>query len=148
MHVENAPKRLRSLPTWLLGQVSMEGRRIVGEVLADKGWSRGQYASLASLDEFGPLSQTALSDRSGLDPSDVVRWIDQLAEDGLVERTQDPDDRRRNLVSITDAGRAELEAFDVRLASSQDEFLRALSAAERRELMLLLERVLGLEPAS
>jgi MarR family transcriptional regulator, lower aerobic nicotinate degradation pathway regulator len=146
MHVENAPKRLRSLPTWLLGQVSMEGQRVVGEVLAERGWSRGQYASMATLEEFGPLSQTALSDRSGLDPSDVVRWIDQLAEEGLVERTQDPDDRRRNAISITDSGRAELEAFDERLASSQDVFLRALSARERRELMLLLGRVLGLAP--
>jgi MarR family transcriptional regulator, lower aerobic nicotinate degradation pathway regulator len=146
MHFENAPKRLRSLPTWLLGQVALEGKRVVGELLAEKGWSRGQYASMAALEEFGPLSQTALSDRSGLDPSDVVRWIDQLAEDGLVERTQDPDDRRRNVVSITDAGRSELESFDGRLASTQDEFLRALSAAERRQLMLLLGRVLGLEP--
>ena len=143
MHVENAPKRLRSLPTWLLGQASMEGQRVVGEVLAEKGWSRGQYASLAALEEFGPLSQTTLSDRSGLDPSDVVRWIDQLAEGGLVERTQDRDDRRRNVVSITDSGRASLEAFDAGLASAQDEFLRALSPEQRRELMRLLGRVLG-----
>lgn len=124
----------------------MEGQRVVGEVLAERGWSRGQYASMASLEEFGPLSQTALSDRSGLDPSDVVHWIDQLADDGLVERTQDPDDRRRNVISITGSGRAELEAFDERLATSQDVFLRALSTSERRELMLLLGRVLGLAP--
>ena len=79
MDVEGAPSRLRALPSWLLGQVSVRARRVVGDVLAQEGVHRSQFALMASLDEFGPLSQTALSDRSGLDRSDVVRWVDDLA---------------------------------------------------------------------
>ena len=65
MDVENAPDRLRSLPSWLLGQASMEARRIVGGVLTAEGLHRSQYALLSSLEQFGPLSQTELSERSG-----------------------------------------------------------------------------------
>jgi DNA-binding MarR family transcriptional regulator len=145
MDVGNAPNRLRTLPSWLLGQASVEARRVVSEVLAEAGLHRSQYALIASLEEFGPLSQTALSERSGLDRSDVVRWVDGLAEHGLVERTQDPGDRRRNVISITDPGRRQLEELDARLGGAQDALLRALSTEDRKQLIMLLGRVLGLE---
>lgn len=146
MDLESVPDRLRSLPSWLLGQASVQARRIVGGVLADEGLHRSQYALMASLEQFGPLSQTALSDRSGLDRSDVVRWVDDLAARELVERTRDPGDRRRNAVSLTDQGRRRLAVLDVRLGGAQDELLAGLSAKERDQLVALLGRVLGLRP--
>lgn len=145
MDVENAPQRLRSLPSWLLGQVSTEARRIVGDALADEGLHRSQYALMASLDEFGPLSQTTLSDRSGLDRSDVVRWIDDLADRGLVERARHPGDRRHNVISITDRGHQRLGELDTRLGNAQQELLGALSNDDRNQLVVLLGRVLGLQ---
>jgi DNA-binding MarR family transcriptional regulator len=145
MDVVNAPDRLRSLPSWLLGQASMEARRVVGQVLAAEGLHRSQYALLASVEQFGPLSQIALSERSGLDRSDVVRWVDELADHGLVERTRDPDDRRRNVISITDQGRHRLAVLDTRLGRAQDELLAGLSTSDREQLVLLLGRVLGLQ---
>ncbi len=144
MDVDNAPDRLRNLPSWLLGQLSNEARRAVGEVLAEQELHRGQYALLAALDQFGLLSQTDLSERSGLDRSDIVRWVDDLAARGLVERTRDPDDRRRNVVSITGKGRRLLTRLDVRLRKAQDHLLRALSAKERDQLVHLLGRALSL----
>jgi len=145
MDIENAPDRLRSLASWLLGQLTIESRRVVGEVLAEQGGlHRSQYALLASLEQFGPLSQTALSERGGLDRSDVVRMIDDLAERGLVERTRDPSDRRRNVVSITAPGRRLLTKLDVQLGRAQDRLLQALSAKDRAQLVRLLGRALGL----
>jgi DNA-binding MarR family transcriptional regulator len=144
MDVENAPDRLRSLPSWLLGQASMAARRAVGEVLVEEGLHRSQYALLASVEQFGPLSQIELSERSGLDRSDVVRWVDELAAHGLVERTRDPGDRRRNVISITDPGQERLAVLDLRLGRAQDELLAGLSTSDREQLVLLLGRVLGL----
>jgi len=146
MDVENAPQRLRALPSWLLGQVSHEARRTVGEVLAKAGLHRSQYALLAALEEFGEQSQTALSERSGLDRSDVVRWVDDLVGQRLVERTQDPGDRRRNVVSITDRGRERLKHLDAQLKRAQTELLAALTVAERARLVEMLGRVLGAKP--
>jgi DNA-binding MarR family transcriptional regulator len=42
------------------------------------------------------------------DRSDVVAAITELAEQGSVERTPDPDDRRRNMVALTTAGDRQL----------------------------------------
>jgi DNA-binding MarR family transcriptional regulator len=143
--VDNAPNRLRSLPSWLLGQAAIEARRAVSEVLAREGVHRSQYALMASLEEFGPLSQTALSDRSGLDRSDVVRWVDGLAARGLVQRTRDPGDRRRNVISITRQGVVRLEELDADIGRAQQDLLSGLSDEERRLLILLLRRLLGLQ---
>jgi DNA-binding MarR family transcriptional regulator len=140
--VEKAPDRLRQLPSWLLGQLSAEARRLVGEVLAGQDMTRSHYALLASLEQFGPASQTALSERSGLDRSDVVRWIDDLAGRALVERSRDPQDRRRNVVSITDQGQALLGTLDGKLAGAQDRLLAALRPPEREQLVRLLSRAL------
>jgi DNA-binding MarR family transcriptional regulator len=141
--IDNAPNRLRSLPSWLLGQAAVEARRVVGDVLAREGLHRSQYALMASLEEFGPLSQTELSDRSGLDRSDVVRWVDGLAERGLVERTRDPGDRRRNVISITRQGLHRLEELDAQIGRAQQDLLKTLSEEERKQLILLLGRLLG-----
>jgi DNA-binding MarR family transcriptional regulator len=143
MDVESAPDRLRSLPSWLLGQLSVEARRVVGDVLGGQNLHRGQYAMLAALEQFGPLSQTDLSQRSGLDRSDVVRWIDDLAERDLVERVRDPQDRRRNVVSITSRGHRLLAKLDGQLRRAQDRLLHALSVQDREQLVELLKRALG-----
>lgn len=143
MDLEQAPARLRAMPSWLLAQASITARRAVGDALAEQGWHRSQFTLLAVLDEFGPLNQTEMSERSGLDRSDIVRWVDELAEHKLVRRTQDPGDRRRNVITITAAGRRRLDALEARLRQAQRELLGALSDKERDQLVALLGRLLG-----
>jgi MarR family transcriptional regulator, lower aerobic nicotinate degradation pathway regulator len=142
--LDQAPARLRTMPSWLLAQASIAARRAVAEALAEQGWHRSQFTLLAVLEEFGPLNQTEMSERSGLDRSDIVRWVDELAEHKLVRRTQDPTDRRRNVVTITAAGRRRLDALDARLRQAQRELLSALSDREREQLVVVLGRLLGL----
>lgn len=143
MNVDGAPDRLRRLPSWLLGQLSGAARREVGEVFAAHALHRSQYALLAALDQFGRQSQAQLSDRSGLDRSDVVRWIDELAEGRLLVRDRDPADRRRNVVSISPAGRRLLGRLDEEIAAAQDRLLSRLAPSERAQLVALLSRALG-----
>lgn len=131
------------MPSWLLGQLALEARRVGGEVLAGHRLRHGHYALLASLEEFGPLSQSVLSDRSGLDRGDVVRWIDDLETRRLVARRRDPADRRRNTVAITGTGRRLLGKMDAELRAAQSRLLRALSATEQAQLVALLTRTLA-----
>jgi DNA-binding MarR family transcriptional regulator len=97
---------------------------------------------LAALAEFGPASQASLGRRVEMDRSDVTATVGELAADGLVERTADAGDRRRNVVTITDAGRARLASLDAILDRVQDELLAPLSAQERVTLAELLTRLL------
>ena len=147
MDVNGAPTRLRRLPSWLLGQLNVAARRAVGAVFAAHDLHRSQYALLAALEQFGPQSQAALSQRSGLDRSDVVRWVDELAGRRLVARAPDPADRRRNVVSINAAGRRLLDRLDLEIGAAQERLLAALSRSERRQLVQLLAKALGGEPS-
>jgi DNA-binding MarR family transcriptional regulator len=136
------PSRLREKPTWLLSQVSMHAHRLLTEELATAG-SRGyHYRLLAALQEFGPASQARLGRRTGMDRSDVVAALNDLAGRGMVERSPDPADRRRNVITITPDGTAHFQRLDRLLAGVQDELLAPLSPAERELLTGLLTRVL------
>lgn len=73
--------------------------------------------------------------------SDLVAVINELAERGLVERTPDPADRRRNVITLTAGGRRPAppaRKLEQLLAAAQEELLSPLSAAEREQLVGLL----------
>jgi DNA-binding MarR family transcriptional regulator len=136
-----ATARVRRLPSWLINQVAIAGNRLVAEELSGAGRRRHHYALLATLDELGPASQADLSRRIMIDRSDMVATVNELGEQGLVERTPDATDRRRNVVTITSAGRRQLRKLDRLVSAAQDQLLAPLSADERTHLVELLTRV-------
>ncbi|GLY88141.1 MarR family winged helix-turn-helix transcriptional regulator [Actinoallomurus iriomotensis] len=142
-HDESTPARLRGLPSRLLFLAATQAQRIVGDGLARAGARQYHYALLSALEEFGPASQAALSDRTGIYRSDVVAALNELTRRGFVERAPDPDDRRRNVITMTEPGRRQLHGLDALLAQAQDDLLEPLSGSERRELARLLDRLVG-----
>lgn len=136
------PARLMGKPSWLMTQTAMHAHRLVSEGLAAADARGYHYRLLAALEEFGPASQAALGRRTGIDRSYVVEAVNELADRGLVERARDPEDRRRNIITITPAGVRQLWRLDEVLAGIQDELLAPLSADERDELARLLRKVL------
>ncbi|WP_433427593.1 MarR family winged helix-turn-helix transcriptional regulator [Nonomuraea sp. CA-141351] len=135
------PKRLRTLPSRLTNQAALTANRIVDQALAKAGLRRYHYSLLAALEEYGPASQASLGRRTGIDRSDMVATVNDLAERQLVERAPDPEDRRRNIITITEAGRRQLTELDRLLAGAQDEFLTPLPTADRQHLIELLTRL-------
>ena len=132
---------MRDAPSWLVTQTAMHAGRLVSGGFAAVGARGYHYRLLAALEEFGPASQATLGRRGGIDRSDVVAAVNELADRGLVERARDPEDRRRNVVTITPAGARLLRRLDAVLAGIQDELLAPLSTDERGELTRLLGRV-------
>ncbi|MFD9354055.1 MarR family winged helix-turn-helix transcriptional regulator [Streptomyces sp. NPDC060031] len=135
------PARLRELPSRLLGQASAQAQRLVAEGLNGADARKWHYAALVALEEFGPASQAALSGRTGIHRSDLVAVINELAERELVERTPDPADRRRNVITLTPLGLRRLRKLEQLLAAAQEELLSPLSATEREQLTRLLGRL-------
>src|ERR1700744_1832499 len=134
----NTPARLRSLPSRLLNLAAGYAQRQVGERLGTLDSRKWHYATLAALEEFGPDSQSGLSDRTGIYRSDLVATINALTARGLVVRAPDPADRRRNAISLTVEGRRHLKRLDGLLADGEAEFLAPLSETDRAELMRIL----------
>ena len=124
---EKTPARWEGLPSWLLIQTAHHAHRLVGDGFSSVHARGYHYRLLATLEEYGPASQAALGRRSGIHLSDMVAAINELAERKLVERAPDAADRRRNVISLTAAGKRQLRRLEKRLAESQDEVLAPLS---------------------
>ena len=102
------------------------------------GVSPYQYAILALLDEGPPETQAAIADALGYDRGTLVGLLDELEEQGFVERKRDPDDRRRQLVRQTAEGSGMLEKLRALSKRLEDEFLAPLDAEQREQLHALL----------
>ncbi|MFE1770780.1 MarR family winged helix-turn-helix transcriptional regulator [Streptomyces sp. NPDC059008] len=136
------PDRLRRRASRLLSQLTVRSDRLITEGLARIDARKWHYAVLASLQDLGPGSQAALSTRTGIYRSDMVGVLNELAERDLVERAPDPDDRRRNIITISALGRRRLRRLDKVLDDLHDELLAPLSPAERDQFVQLLTRLL------
>ena len=131
------------LPSWLLTQTAAHAHRLVTDRLAELN-ARGYHVRLlGTLEESGPASQADLGRRTGIHFSDIVAALNELAEQGLIERTPDPDDRRRTVVTLTTAGRRHLRRRGKQVARIQDELLAPLSPAEREQFADFLRRLLA-----
>lgn len=69
-----------------------------------------QTAVLGRLDRCGAQSVSDLAAAERLRPQSMAQTVGDLEADALVERNPDPDDRRRALVSLTEAGQARIDA--------------------------------------
>jgi DNA-binding MarR family transcriptional regulator len=82
-----------------------------------------ECAVLQAVDGHGAISQQEAANRIGIDRSTMVAMLDALESRGLVVRVTDPLDRRRNGVSLTQAGRAQLAAGLSATAAAEEAFL-------------------------
>jgi len=139
---QEPPAKWESLPSWLLTQTANHAHRLVTDGFSSVHARGYHYRLLATLEEFGRASQAVLGRRSGIHLSDMVAAINELAERGLVERAPDPSDRRRNVISLTAAGKRQLRRLERELAQTQDQLLAPLSPEERQRLTELLSRLL------
>jgi len=137
------PSRLRRIPSRLLAMAAAHADRLVTAGLAGADAHKWHYAVLAALHDDGPASQADLSRRTGIYRSDMVAVLNELEERGLLRRTVDPTDRRRNVISITGQGDQQLTRLDTLVTSLQDNLLAPLSTADREQLVDLLSQLIA-----
>jgi len=109
-------------------------QRLVGDQL--------EPATYWVLKNLGPGSMriTALAASTQLDTSTVSRHVTQLEQSGLVERGQDPDDRRAQRVGLTAEGRTQLAASTARRREVLTQSLDGWDADDLADLERLLGR--------
>jgi DNA-binding MarR family transcriptional regulator len=135
---DDLPARVADRPTWLISRVAGRAHAVLAKAFAAAGVRGYHYRVLAALEEAGPASQAALGRRTLVDRSDVVAVLADLEARGWVRRAPDAADRRRNVVTITAAGRRGLRRLDERVAGAQEELLAPLSSRQRAQLTRLL----------
>ncbi|MEV8550610.1 MarR family transcriptional regulator [Streptomyces glaucescens] len=137
-HEPATPARLRGIPSRLLAGASLVADRLVGDRLAAEGAHKWHFAVLVALAEAGAASQAELSRRTGIYRSDMVAVLNELADAHCIRRDPDPADRRRNVITLTPAGRRRLERLDTLITEAQRELLAPLTADEQVQLTRLL----------
>lgn len=100
-----------------------------------------QFATLAKIFDEGTVSQNRLGRLTAMDPATMQGVIARLLDRGFIARTADPDDRRRAILRLTDAGRtAFLDAAPNGKVISK-ETLAPLDAKERATFLRLLAKL-------
>src|SRR5918999_406931 len=116
------------------------------EALDSLGLTTALFALLNVLGTHEGAIQQELGAAMGVDPSTMVSLIDQLEAGGLANRRPRPTDRRAREVVITPKGRRVLEQARQLAREVEDDVLRGLSGAERRQVVALLRRALDSAP--
>jgi DNA-binding MarR family transcriptional regulator len=106
-----------------------------------EGLTQTQFAALAKLYEVGPCSQNHLGRLIYLDAATIKGVVDRLHLRGLVTALNDPKDRRRRAVSLTDRGRQVTEAAMRVAAEITAATLAPLTADEQRQISKLLRKL-------
>ncbi len=135
------PKELVSSTAFLLARVGMAVKMQVIDELEQAGCGVYEYAVLATLSEGAQETQAAIADALSVDRSQLVHVLDELEENGLVERKRDPNDRRRHTVSITAEGKRRLVALRSTVRRIEESILEPLDEKTRKALHEALFRV-------
>jgi MarR family transcriptional regulator, transcriptional regulator for hemolysin len=99
------------------------------------GISRAQWVVLFRLDRSEGLKQSELAEILDLQPISLTRLLDRLAENGLIERRADPNDRRANRLYLTPAAHPLLEQLAKLGADMMDTVLDGLDAKSNERLL-------------
>ncbi|HEU5003354.1 MAG TPA: MarR family transcriptional regulator [Actinomycetota bacterium] len=110
--------------------------------LAAVGGSLSTFIVLRSAEDLG-LSQREIAERIGVEGPTLVRHLDRLEKEGLIQRQRDAADRRVTRILVTKAGEEHHRRL-AEVAADMEGQLRALLGGERYEhLVDELEHVLG-----
>ena len=117
----------------------------IREMLSQSDINEQKWRVLRVLDERGPCELTQVAKDACLLLPSLARIIRAMEEEGLATRATDPEDRRKTIASITDAGRALIVAH---LAESNAIFARLerdFGHEKLEELLDLLDELQALD---
>src|SRR6266568_1245356 len=121
-----------------LGRITMHR---FTEALEPFGIRPRHVAALIELRDRGELTQQSLCGQLHLDPTNLVAILNELEQSGFATRRRDPDDRRRHLVEVSEAGIAVIEKVSEVMDGVEADLLDGLEPAEREQLAGLLTSI-------
>ena len=124
----------------ILRRASQRHTAIFAENMPE-GLTPTRFAALAMLLAQGGLSQNALGRLTAMDIATIKGVVDRLAAKGLVSVRPDPKDARRNLIELTQSGRALVSEAIPAGQKISEETVEPLNPKERRQLVKLLRKI-------
>ena len=127
----------------LAGELSVVLGHLIRRLRSQHHFSLSQGSVLGRLDREGPKCASDLATAERVRPQSMGQTVAELEEQGLVERRADPDDGRRALVELTEAGRVELQEVRGRREGWLAEAIKENFSDEERRVLDQAAPLLG-----
>ncbi len=119
---------------YLMKQVELAVRARLDELVRPAGLTALQYTALTVLEQHPDLTSAHLARNSFVTAQSMADMVTTLRERGLIDRHQDPTDRRRLVLSLTADGKALLDRYRQAVVDLEAEMLRDLSPEDAHAL--------------
>ena len=127
---------------YLISRLARLWRREVDQALADHGLSQATALPLMVLSRRGKsVRQGVLAEEVGIEGPSLVRLIDLLQAEGLVERREDPTDRRAKTLHLTPTGEAKAEEINRVLRRVRADLLKDIDPDDLAVTFDALQRI-------
>lgn len=128
---QDIPAALLESPSFQLDRLRRRTREEVELALQPDNTTLREYWVMTCLADRDAASQTSLCELLAIDASDMVRIIDALEERGWAKRERDPRDRRRQIITLSAAGRHKRVELNRLVSNAED---RALDESTQKQL--------------
>lgn len=98
----------------------------------------GQFQFLMGLAREDGIIQEELASRFHMNESTIARALRKLEDAGMVQRKVDENNRRRKIITVTEKGRAAVNAID-KIDAKWEERVQSLSLDEKNKLKEMLQ---------
>jgi MarR family transcriptional regulator for hemolysin len=116
---------------FLIRRIGRLWRREADQALLDHGLSQATALPLVVLSRWGKsVRQGVLAEEMGIEGPSLVRLIDLLQAEGLVERREDPTDRRAKMLHLTALGQTKAEEVNRVLRRVRAYLLKDISSED------------------
>lgn len=126
---------------YLLKRIDAEFRPRINVALSEFNITGSQYSVLSLANRSKPLSSAQISRRMFTTPQTTSDVISSLEKKKLIERYEDPENKRILRIRVTDHGRKLLKACDLKVDELEEEFFGVLDDSELQELRGTLDKV-------
>jgi DNA-binding MarR family transcriptional regulator len=126
---------------FLLRKAHQRHVAIFVEAMADAGLTPTQFAALQKLAEVGSATQNLLGRLVAMDPATIQGVVRRLCERGLIDRAQDPLDKRTAVLTATQAGHDLVGTTVTCARRAHDAALSPLTPDERALFLSLLRKM-------
>lgn len=128
---------------YLVKQLELSIRARLDALLRPVGVTALQYTALSVLARRPQMSSADLARRSFVRPQSMADLVAGLERHNFIVRTPCPDNRRKLLISLTDAGRDFLREYQPRVDAIEHHMLGTLSNSEQADLHEWLQSCLN-----
>ncbi len=122
--------------------LSRQWRFLLDKQLACNSLTQASGIALVYIADNQGVSQTELARLLGVESPSLVPVLDQLEQQGLIERRPSAQDRRQKALYLLPAATDIVTEIDRKRRALQQELLAGLTATQQQELPLLLDGVL------